>query len=92
MRGENTRPERATGGPLEPRRTAGSPFAGPRYDPPYEVEPEAPNDYLLELETQRAPTPFGTRLLRFLLALVLLALAAISFGVFWVVGKMLDLF
>ena len=67
----------------------GQPVAEP--PPPYQTRSDPDNDYLVEEERGRAAPPLVAQLLRLLAGLLLLVLAAISFGLFWVVAKMLNL-
>ncbi|MBV9863218.1 MAG: hypothetical protein JO267_13840 [Alphaproteobacteria bacterium] len=59
--------------------------------PPARPDSEPLNDYQIDREYEPIGPPLGARLLRLLTYLLLMVLALLSFALFWVIAKLLNL-
>ncbi|HXP03317.1 MAG TPA: hypothetical protein VN808_04290 [Stellaceae bacterium] len=50
------------------------------------------DDYVIETETERPGPPASLRIVRFFQAVLIIAIAILSFAVFWMVGLIIGIF
>lgn len=53
---------------------------------------EVSDDYIVETGTERPRTPASLQIIRFLQAILIIAIAVLSFAVFWMVGLIIGIF
>lgn len=53
---------------------------------------EVTDDYIVETGTDRPRTPASLRIVRFFEAILIIAIAILSFAVFWMVGLIIGIF
>jgi hypothetical protein len=53
---------------------------------------EPSDDYIIETETERPRPPASLQIIRFLQAILIIAIAVLSFAVFWMVGLIIGVF
>jgi hypothetical protein len=53
---------------------------------------ELRDDYVIEIETERPRPPASFQIVRLLQAVLIIAIAALSFAIFWMVGLIIGIF